>query len=83
MSVLQITSKNQITLKRDVLRKLGLKSGDKVSVEVTEDGKAVLSPLKSRNDLDHLFGMFHDPDQPPMSIEEMNEIIADGWAGKR
>ncbi len=83
MTTLTITSKGQVTLRKDVLDHLGLKPGDKVNVDLLPRGKATLTGVSKKNDLDGLFGLLHDPDQKPLTIEEMNEIIADGWAGKR
>jgi bifunctional DNA-binding transcriptional regulator/antitoxin component of YhaV-PrlF toxin-antitoxin module len=39
MTVLTVTSKGQVTLKRDVLRHLGVKPGEKIEVDLLPDGK--------------------------------------------
>jgi antitoxin PrlF len=39
-----ITSKGQMTLPKEVREKLGLKSGDRVDVQVRDDGTAVIVP---------------------------------------
>ncbi|HTV68055.1 MAG TPA: AbrB/MazE/SpoVT family DNA-binding domain-containing protein [Rhizobiaceae bacterium] len=82
MVVLTITAKGQVTLKKEILRELGVKPGQKVRADVSE-GELRLRPLKKGGDLDGFFGSLHDPDGPTLTIDEMNEIIADAWAGKR
>jgi len=82
MTTLKITAKGQITLRKELLAELGLAPGDKVDVEVLPERKLVLSP-KAKGNIEDFFGLFYKPGRKPISIEEMNEIIADGWAGKR
>lgn len=83
MVELTLTAKGQVTLRKELLKHLGVKPGDKIVVDFGPNNKATLSASPKHSDLDGFFGSFHDPDQKPMTIEEMNEIIADGWAGKR
>ena len=84
MQTLTVTSKGQITVKKEVLRHLGIKPGDKVLLDLAPDGKVVLEAApRPKHGIEAIFGMFHDPDRAPVSIEEMNKAIADGWAGKR
>jgi len=84
MSELTVTAKGQITLKKEVLRHLGVAPGQKVSVETLPDGGVVLRPVRRKTGrIADLFGMLKRPGQPTLTIEEMNEVIADSWAGKR
>jgi len=82
MTTLRITSKGQVTLKKDVLRHMGVGPGDRVQVELLPTGKVNLAPAARTGSIEDLFGMFYDPARPPVSIEEMNQVIADGWAGR-
>jgi hypothetical protein len=81
MATLTVTSKSQVTLGEDILTHLGVEPGDKVSVDLLPDGTATLTAFKRKKGLDRFFGMLHDPNQPALSIDEINDIIADGWAG--
>ena len=77
MTTLTVTAKGQVTLRRDLLEHLGVKPGDKIVVEKLPSGRIEVSaPRRTGRKLKR-------PGQPTLSIEEMNEIIADGWAGKR
>lgn len=82
MSTLTITSKGQVTLRKDVLQHLGVSAGDKVNVEKLADGRIEVRAAPSGK-IDAVFGMLKKPGRKPVSIEEMNKVIADGWAGKR
>ena len=44
METTTLTSKGQLTLPKAVRDKLQLKTGDRMRVEVTEDGRVVLEP---------------------------------------
>jgi len=82
LSSLTVTAKGQVTLKKDVLNHLGIEPGEKVVVELLPGGKVELrTDAKKKHSIDDWFGIFHDPNAPVLTIEEMNAIIADGWAG--
>ncbi len=85
MSTLTITAKGQVTLRKELLRHLGVGPGEKVEVALLPGGRAELRPAdpKRTGSFDDFFGCLHRPGTKPLTIEEMNEIIADGWAGIR
>ena len=47
------------------------------------DGKIEVKAARPTGKISDTFGILKMKDGPVLSIEEMNEIIADGWAGKR
>ena len=63
------------------MRELGVKPGDHIALERLPDG-SYLMRTKPKGKISDVFGMLKRPGQRPISIEEMNEAIADGWAGK-
>lgn len=77
MATTTVTSKGQITLPRDVRRALGLDAGDKVDFVAVEGGFKLV-PL--RKDVRALKGRFADRVKRPVSIEEMDEAIAQSAA---
>lgn len=83
MTTLTVTAKGQVTLRREVLTHLGIKPGDKISLELLPGGRATLRPANTKTTVDEWVGILGPSTEPALSIEEMNEIIADGWAGKR
>jgi len=82
MVALTLTAKNQLTLRKEVVKHLGLKPGDKVEAELRPDGRVELvAPKVKTGKIADAFGIIKvKPGTPPLSIEEMNEIIGEGWA---
>jgi AbrB family looped-hinge helix DNA binding protein len=78
---LTVSSKGQITLKKPVLAHLGIKPGQKLAVELGPDGDVRLRPAPTGK-ISDVFGILKRPGQRVISIEEMNDIIARGWAGE-
>ena len=83
MATLTITAKGQITLRKDVLRALGVGTGDKVDVQVMPDGQVKLRRARRTASIEEFIGVLHDKATKPLSVDEMNEVIADSWAGER
>jgi bifunctional DNA-binding transcriptional regulator/antitoxin component of YhaV-PrlF toxin-antitoxin module len=83
MPTLTVTAKGQVTLKQELLRHLGVVPGQKVEVEMLPDGGLAVRAARKTGKLSDLFGMLKRPGQPVLTIEEMNDVIAEGWAGKR
>lgn len=85
MAVLTVTAKGQVTLKKDVMRHLGLKPGDRIAVDLLPEGKATLSAatVPPKRDLGGFFGSLHRPGEPTVTLEDMDAAIREGWAGRR
>ena len=82
MPTLTITAKGQVTLKKELLEHLGIGPGQKVDVDRLPDGSLKVRPAATGK-ISDVFGFFDNPEGIDLTIEEMNEIIADAWAGKR
>jgi AbrB family looped-hinge helix DNA binding protein len=78
MSSAAVTSKGQITIPLEVRKKLGIKPGDRVRFIEGEKGEFILKP--KTGSIRDLEGCVHWTGKP-VTIEEMNETIAKGWAG--
>lgn len=83
MSTLTITAKGQITLRKDLLQHLGVHPGDKISVDKLPDGRIEVKAARPTGKISDVFGMLKREGGPTLTIEEMNEVIAEGWAGER
>ena len=77
MTTAAVTSKGQITIPIEVRRKHGIKTGDRIDFIENEKGELVLRQKKGS--IMDLIGCLKW-DGPPVSIEEMNKAIAEGWA---
>jgi bifunctional DNA-binding transcriptional regulator/antitoxin component of YhaV-PrlF toxin-antitoxin module len=83
MTLLTVTAKGQVTLRKELLEHLGVGPGDKIQVEKLPCGRVEVSAPKRTGKISDLSGVLKRPNQPTLTIEEMNEIIADSWAGGR
>lgn len=83
MTTLTVTAKGQVTLRKNLLEHLGIRAGDKIEVDLLPDGRAELHAAKRTGSIEDFFGSLYKPGTTPLTIEEINEIIADAWAGKR
>ena len=83
MSTLTVTAKGQVTLRKDLLKHLGINPGDKITVDKLPDGRIEVKAARPAGKISDAFGFLKRKNRPSLSIEEMNEITARGWAGKR
>lgn len=83
MTTMTVTAKGQVTLRKEFLQHLGVKPGDRIHVEKLSNGRLEVTAAWGTGDIADAFGMLKRPDQPTLTIEEMNEVIANAWAGKR
>ena len=83
MSTLTITAKGQITLRKDILKHLGVEPGEKVIVDKLPDGRIDIKAARPSGKITDIFNFLKRKDRPSLSIEEINDIAARGWAGKK
>jgi AbrB family looped-hinge helix DNA binding protein len=82
MSTLTVTAKGQITLRKDLLKHLGVEAGDKLAVEKLPDGRIGIRAARPAGRISDVFNSLKQLGGACVSIEEMNEIAARGWAGE-
>jgi AbrB family looped-hinge helix DNA binding protein len=82
MSTLTVTAKGQVTLRKDLLEHLGVHPGEKITVDKLPDGRIEVKAAPTGK-ISDAFGFLKRKDGPSLSIEEINEFAARGWAGKR
>lgn len=80
MTALTITTKGQITLRRELLQYLGIAPGQQVEVHKQANGVLTLQ-AKALQGLEAFAGCLPPPPKA-LSVDEMNAIIASGWAGQ-
>jgi bifunctional DNA-binding transcriptional regulator/antitoxin component of YhaV-PrlF toxin-antitoxin module len=83
MATLKVTAKGQITLKQELLRHLNIAPGQKVEVDMQPDGRLVVQPAAKTGSIAAFSGSLAKKGTPCLTIEQINEAIADGWAGIR
>ncbi len=83
MASLAVTAKGQVTLKRELLRHLGVKPGERIDVETLPGGELRIRGARSAGSIDGFIGLLAGKTRKVATVEEMNEAIAAGWARKR
>ena len=83
MTTLTVTAKGQVTFRKGVLRHLGIKPGDKIELDLLPDGRGVIKAARPAGTITSFVGLLAGRAQKVATIEEMNDAVACGWAGKR
>jgi AbrB family looped-hinge helix DNA binding protein len=84
MRTLTVTAKGQVTLRKDVLEHLGVRPGEKIAVDKLPDGRIEVKAVRPTGKISDAFGFLKAKRKGrSLSVDEMNEIVARGWAGKR
>ena len=81
MTMVVVDANGEVTLRKALLEQAGARAGDTLEVAV----RVVGDDMKPRTPKtwDDIVGLLKPPPgTPPLSIEEMNEVIAKGWAGE-
>ena len=76
---LKLTPKGQISLPKELLNHLGVRPGDKLNIDLLTGGRIQLRP-KRKNSASSVFGMLARPGTPRLTIENINQVAASGWA---
>lgn len=84
MSELTVTAKGQVTLRKDLLQHLGVRPGDKIAVVKLPDGRIEVKAVRPAGAISDVFNFLRRKKKDAsLSIEEINEVAARGWAGRR
>jgi antitoxin PrlF len=80
MATSTLSSKGQITIPKEIRDHLKLRTGNRLEFRIARDGHVVMQPRC--RDVRELKGIVRSPRRKPVSVEEMNDAIAQGFAGK-
>jgi bifunctional DNA-binding transcriptional regulator/antitoxin component of YhaV-PrlF toxin-antitoxin module len=83
MSVLKVTAKGQVTLKKEILHHLGVRPGESLSVSKLPSGTIEVRAAKGSGRISDAFGILKHRGKRKLSVKEIGRIAAEGWAGKR
>jgi len=78
MPTATVTSKGQITIPLEVRTKLGIRTGTKVHFVETASGRFDFVP--ATGSILDLYGVLKDDAAPPMTLDQMDQAIADQLA---
>ena len=83
MASLTVTVKGQVTLKRELLQHLGIKPGDRIELHKLPGGELRVKAARQSGGIENFIGRHAGKMAKPLTLDEMNEIAASGWAGER
>ena len=83
MRKLPITAKGEVTLGKDLMNHLGVSPGGKLVVSKLSDGRIELKTVPPAGDISDVFGCLKRKGARSLSLEDINEFAARGWAGKQ
>lgn len=82
MTILTVTSKGQVTLRKDLLRHLGVEPGDKIEISELPGDRIEVKAVRPAGTIDGFIGLLAGKTDKVATIEELNEAAASGWAGQ-
>jgi antitoxin PrlF len=82
-TTLTVTSKGQVTLRREVLEHLGVAPGDKITIDFLPSGRAEVRAARAPASIEAFIGCLKQPGTEPPSLDDITRVIAEGWAGAR
>ena len=81
MTTLSVTARGQVTFRKDVLKHLGIRPGDKIRLDLLPDGRAELKADQPDGSWDELRNFFAGKTNGALlSNEEINDAIAKAGA---
>ena len=81
MTTLTVTTRGQVTFRRDVLQHLGIRPGEKIELHKLPDGTVALRAARSAGTIDGFLGLLAGKSKKVATLDEINEAAAAGWAG--
>ena len=83
MTSLTVTMKGQVTLKRELLQHLGIKPGERIALEKLPGGELRLRAERPAGTISSFIGRHAGKMKKPLTVDEINEIAASGWADEK
>lgn len=79
---LTVTSKGQVTLRKELLGHLGVGPGQRVDVEVLPGGRLQIQAERPKGSINDFVGLLAGRTDRVASLEELNAAAAEGWAAR-
>jgi len=83
MAKLTVTSRGQVTFRKEVLQHLGIRPGEKIELELIPGGRGIVKAARPAGKIDRLFGVLAGRTSKKATLEEIHEAIEKGWAGEK
>ena len=83
MTTLTVTSRGQVTIRKEVLQHLGVRPGDKFELVLLPGGKGLITAARPVGGIDLFVGLLAGKTCKVATLDEMREAAAQGWSGKK
>ncbi|MCA1934277.1 MAG: AbrB/MazE/SpoVT family DNA-binding domain-containing protein [Asticcacaulis sp.] len=82
MTTLTVTSRGQVTFRKEVLQHLGIRPGEQIELDLLPDGRGVIRAARPAGSITGFIGLLSGRTNKIASLEEMDAAAAAGWAGE-
>ncbi len=82
MTTLTVTTRGQVTFRKDVLRHLGILPGEKIELDKLPDGRVLLKAAKPTGTIDGFVGLLAGRSPKVASLKEIEKAASSGWTGQ-
>lgn len=83
MATLTVTTRGQVTFRKDVLQHLGIRPGEKIELDKLPDGQISLRAARPSGKIDSFVGLLAGRTRKVATLDEIHEAAATGWAGQK
>lgn len=83
MTTLTVTSRGQVTFRKEALQHLGIRPGDKIELALMPGGKGLITAARPAGTIDMFVGLLAGKTAKVATLEEMHEAAAQAWAGEK
>jgi antitoxin PrlF len=83
MATLTVTTRGQVTFRKEVLQHLGIRPGEKIELEKLPNGRVILKAARPAGEIDGFIGLLAGKTKKVATLDEIDEAAAAGWAGEQ
>lgn len=77
-----VTTRGQVTFRKEVLQHLGIKPGEKIELDLLPDGRGVIKAARPSGTINNFVGLLAGKTRKIATLEEISAAAAQGWAGE-
>ena len=82
MTTLTVTTRGQVTFRKEVLQHLGIQPGEKIELDLLPDGRGVIKAARPAGTINDFVGLLAGKTRKIATLEEISNAAAQGWAGQ-
>src|ERR1035438_6934288 len=83
MKTLTVTSRGQVTFRKEILQHLGIQPGEKIELELLPGGRGVLKAPRPSKKINGFLGLLAGRTKRTATIDQINRAVEEGWAGRK